>query len=354
MNRFVRLATLCTLPALAAVDAANAVSTTALVEERTVAREYRLDGVVEAVNRGTVSAQTQGEVLEIFFDVDDVVEEGELLIRLKDTAQQARVAQASAQLKSARARLEQAHEEHKRILGLFKKKTVSRSAMDAAEAELKSAQGAQEAAEASLDEAREQLAYTEVKAPYSGIVTARHVEVGEMAQPGVDLITGISLNELRVIVDVPQSVIPAVRELGESRVYVGDRVIEPTKITISPVADAGSNTFMVRLDLPAGKEPLFPGMFVKTGFVIGKKEELVVPKEAVVYRSEVTGVYAVDEEERISFRHVRVGRALGDTLVVLTGLRDGDRVALDPVAAGIGLREQLEARQATAEEKHDG
>ncbi len=315
--------------------------TTAVVEDRSVPREYRLDGVAEAVNRGTISAQTQGEVREILYDVDDVVEEGNLLIRLKNTEHQARV--------------EQAREDHDRVKGLFKKKGVSRSAMDAAEADLKAAQGSQEAAIAGLEQAQEQLEYTQVKAPYSGIVTTRHVEFGEMARPGTALITGISLSDLRVIVDVPQSVIAAVRELGEANVYVGDKAIEPTKITVSPFADAGSNTFMVRLDLPERTEGLFPGMFVKTGFIIGKKDQLVVPKQAVVYRSEVTGVYAVEDEGHVRFRHIRVGRKLGDALVVLSGLEAGDQVALDPVAAGVTLKKQIKAAHgAGGGDKHDG
>ncbi|EXJ16017.1 Efflux transporter, RND family, MFP subunit, AcrA/E family [Imhoffiella purpurea] len=352
-----RRLTLCALGVWLAFDQfalADSELETAVVEQRTVPREYRLDGIVEAVNRGTISAQTQGEVLEIFYDVDDFVEEGSLVIRLKDTAQRARVAQATAQLKAAAARLQQARDDHERISGLFAKKAVSRSAMDGAEAELKTAQANQESASSALDEAREQLAYTRIEAPYRGIVTERHVEVGEIVQPGTPLITGISLSELRVVIDVPQSVIAQVRALSEARVYVGDRAVEPEKITFSPVADAGSNTFMVRLDLPPISQPLFPGMFVKAGLIIGKNDALLVPKQAVVHRSEVTGVYSLRENGDIRFRHIRTGRELGDALVVLTGLAKDDRVALDPVAAGIRLHEQLEQARAAAGEGHDG
>lgn len=325
---------------------------TATVEKRSVPREYRLDGTVEAVNRGTITSQTQGEVLEIHYDVDDVVEKGSLMIRLKDTEQRAQVAQAAAQLKSAAARLEQSRDEHKRVSGLFKKKNASESAMDKAEADLAAAQAQQDAALAGLEQAQEQLAYTTIKAPYSGIVTTRHVEVGELARQGAPLITGISLNELRVLVDVPQSVISAVRELGEANVYVGDTIITPKKITIFPVADAGSNTFIVRLELPEGTEGLFPGMFVKTGFVTGKREQLVVPRDAVVYRSEVTGVYTLDDEGRIRFRQVRVGRQIDDHLVVLSGLSEGERVALDPIAAGVVLKQRLEAARKDGDKHH--
>jgi len=319
------------------------------VEYRTVPREYRLDGIVEAVNRTTVSAQTQGQVEEILYDVQDFVEKNAVIARLKDTEHQARVTQASAELKSATAQLEQARDEHERVKGLHDKKLVSDSAMDSAVAALKGAQARFESAIAGLEQAQEQLEYTQIRAPFSGIVTHRHIEIGEISSPGQPVMSGISLDELRVIVDVPQSVIPAVRQGREVRVYLPDgETMTAEKITVFPFADLGSNTFKVRVELPEGTKALFPGMFVKTGFVTGEKRELVVPEGAVVYRSEVTGVYVVNGEDRVHFRQVRLGRDLGDALVVLAGLTEGERVALDPIAAGVQLKAQA------AGGKHDG
>jgi RND family efflux transporter MFP subunit len=335
-------------PTPAAADLA-----TAPAQFRTVPREYRLDGVVEAINRTTVSAQTQGQVEEIFYDVDDFVEKGDVIARLRDTEHRARVAQAAAELKSASAQLTQARDEYARVEDLYKKKNVSASAMDQAEANLKGAQARLEAAQAGLEQAQEQLGYTKIRAPYSGIVTHRHVEIGEIASPGQPVMSGISLEELRVIVDVPQSVIPAVRGLGEIKVYLPDgTVAEPGRITVFPFADLGSNTFKVRVDLTERAEDLFPGMFVKTGIVTGKKEELTVPAKAVVQRSEVTGVYVVDDAGHIRLRQIRAGRTLGEDVVVLSGLDQGERVALDPIAAGVALKAQAEARQARGEADH--
>ena len=326
---------------------------TAPAEYRTVAREYRLDGVLEAINRTTVSAQTQGQVDEILYDVDDFVDKGDVVVRLRDTEHRARVAQAAAELKSASAQLEQARDEYARVKNLYEKKTASASEMDKAEATLKSAQARLESAQAGLEQAQEQLGYTKIRAPYSGIVTHRHVEIGEIASPGQPVMSGISLEELRVIVDVPQSLIPAVRKQGEIRVYLPDgSIATPGRITVFPFADLGSNTFKVRADLTERTEGLFPGMFVKTGIVTGQKQELTVPKQTVVQRSEVTGVYVVDDDGRIRLRQIRTGRALNGDVVVLSGLDEGERVALDPIAAGVALKAQAEARQAGAGADH--
>ncbi len=336
---------------------------TASAASRNLPREYRLDGIVEAVNRTTVSAQTQGQVQEILYDVDDYVEKNAVLVRLKDTEHRARVTQAAADLKSATAQLQQAREENDRVAGLYQKKNVSDSAMDQATTNLASAQAGMEAATSRLEQAEEQLAYTRIRAPYSGIVTHRHVQLGEIASPGSPVMSGISLDELRVIVDVPQSVIPSVRGGTKpgalARVYLPDgQVIETSAITVFPFADLGSNTFKVRIDLPVGTSQslraLFPGMFVKTGFVVGEKRELTVAKAAVVHRSEVTAVYVVTDDDHVHFRQVRLGQALPDAYVVLAGLAEGEPVALDPIAAGARLKSQAAMRHVGAEgHSHD-
>jgi RND family efflux transporter MFP subunit len=192
-------------------------------------------------------------------------------------------------------------------------------------------------------QATEQFEYTRIKAPYSGIVTQRHVEVGEVASPGQKLMSGISLDQLRVTVDLPQSLIPVIREQEKARVLLpSGEAIETTGLTIFPFADQTSNTFKVRVNLPEGVKGLFPGMFVKTAFVTGVKKELVVPREAVVYRSEVTAVYVVKKDGKVSFRHIRAGHPVnGEMLSVIAGLVPGEAVAVDPVAAAAQMKTQL-------------
>lgn len=322
------------------LDAANLTSET--VAYRAVPREYQLDGVIEAINQATISAQTQGQVKEILFDVDDFVEAGSIIARIKDTEHRARVAQAAAELDSATATLNHAREEFERIKGLFNKQAASESAMDKAIADVKNAQARVEVAAAALEQANEQLAYTQVRAPYAGLVTQRHVQVGEMASPGQPLMTGLSLKQLRVAVDVPQNLIPAIRAGQGVRILLPDnQVVAATGMTVFPFADQGSNTFKVRLNLPANLANLYPGMFVKAGFLTGEKRELAIPKSAVVQRSEVTGTYVI-KEGKVSFRLIRVGRDLGDSLVVLSGLTEGEQVALDPISAGATLKAQAQ------------
>jgi len=332
---------LLTLLAALALPAMGLELETAEAELKEMPRQFRLDGVVEAVNRTTVSAQISGQVEDILFDVDDYVEKGQVLVVLKDTEYQAGVSRAAADLKEAVARLEEARDEHTRTKEVFAKQLVSESAMDRAKAALKSANARFEAAQAGLAQAREQLEYTRVKAPYTGVVTERFVQIGEIAQPGQRLMSGVALDRLRVVVDVPQSLVNRIRQFGKARVQLPENgFVDAETLTVFPFADRDSNTFKVRVELPQGVKGLFPGMFVKTSFVTGVKEELVLPRESVVYRSEVTGVYVVDDSGKIHFRHIRVGHTSPTKVCVLAGIDPGEKVALDPIAAGVELKRQ--------------
>ncbi len=328
---------------------------TAEVTLQSLTREFRLDGVVEAIHKATVSAQTGGTIQEILVDVDDYVEKGEVIIRLKDVSQQAQLKKVLAGEKEAISHLSKAEDEFERIEDVYAKNVVSKAQMDEATHVLSAAKARLESARASLEQAREQLSYTRVKAPYSGIVTERHVETGETVQPGAKLMTGVSLDKLRVNVDVPQGLINKIRLFGKAFVYTDAEIngeqkqIAVEKITIFPIADRASNTFKVRLDLPEGIKGLFPGMFVKASLVTGEKQVLMVAQQSVVHRSEVSAVYVVSGDGTINFRHVRMGNSNGDSRVVLSGLVEGEKVALDPIKAGIISMQQRRQQQSTGQ-----
>lgn len=302
-------------------------------------RERVFDGTVEAVDQATVSAQTSGRVAEIYYDVDDFVEAGAPIMRFTDTEQRAALDAARAALGEAEARAAEAESEFARISAMFENGTVARARFEQAQANRAAAAARLEAANAGLMNAEEQLEYTVVRAPYAGIVSRRHVAVGELVRPGAPLMSGLSLERVRVVVDVPQSMLDPIREIGKAAVYVGERMISAESLTFFPVADAATNTFRVRASLPAGAATLYPGTFVKIGFVIGETERMLVPASALVQRSELTAVYVVGED-LVTLRQIRTGRRYGDRIEVLAGLAAGETVAADPVAAGVYLQER--------------
>ncbi|MDJ0779495.1 MAG: efflux RND transporter periplasmic adaptor subunit [Gammaproteobacteria bacterium] len=315
-----------------------------LVTERVVQPlEYRVDGVVEARRQATLSAQVAGEVEAVYFDVDDFVEQGSLVMKIRDRDYRARAEQARAARAEAEAALREARLEFSRSEDLRKQKLISQAQFDRAEAGLAAAVARAASATAAVAGAEELLGYTVLRAPYSGVVVERHVEPGESVQPGQPIITGYAEGELRVSADVPQSQIDALRRLREVRVIRVETgaSLAVDKITIHPFANPANHSFRVRLDLPSQVPGLYPGMLVKVALAVGQTERLLLPSVALVSRSEVNAVYVADAEGRLSLRQVRPGNRYGEQIEILAGLEAGERVALDPVKAGIEHKRQL-------------
>lgn len=312
---------------------------TATASYELAAIERIFDGTVEAIHQATVSAQTGGRIAELNYDVDNFVEAGSVLVRFTDQEQRAALGQAEAQLVEAKARAIESEEEYKRAQNLQQRGLGSQRDLDRALAARESAVARVAAAESTVEAARQKLDYTTVKAPYAGIVTERHVELGETVTPGQPLLSGLSLEQLRVAVNLPQSVAIEVRRNPIAAVITEEGRVETENITLFPTADPVTNTFRVRLDLPDGQYGLYPGMFVKAAFAIGEAERLLVPARAVLRRSEVTALYVV-KGDSIRLRQVRIGQHFGDRVEILSGLVAGETVALDPVLAGMVAKQE--------------
>jgi len=337
------------LPFTVSVAANKLPFETAKVEQVELPQTINLDAAVEAIHHSTVSAETSGRITEIRFDTDDTVREGQVLLRITSAQQQASLAGARASVREAEVRLNEAETEYQRVEGVYARKLVAKSAMDKATADLKAAKQKLHAAEANLKSASEKLKYTSIRAPFSGVVVRRLVEVGEAVVPGKPVMEGLSLDELRVVAYAPQSTLPYLRNKpGISIVFPQQQhvAISVTDITVSPRADAMNHSYLVRANLPRFTKGVYPGMLVKMDVTLGKQQSLQVPAQAVVHRSELTAVYVVDNG-RVSLRQIRIGRIENGAVEVLAGLSAGETVALDPVRAGIYLKEQRKGEQQT-------
>jgi RND family efflux transporter MFP subunit len=326
-------------PAAAAADVAAL--RTAAVQYREVVQSYSAEGVVEAVKQSTVAAQIAGRVVAVNFDVGDKVRKGQVIVRIDPAevnqayaASQAQIAQAEATLRNAKAQFD-------RTQRLVQQKFMSAAALDKAQADYQAAKAQLAVAEAGGGQAAATRGYATVLAPYSGVVSARHVELGEMAVPGKPLMTGFDPGELRVSASLPQQQLDAVRKLASASVEFPalNKRVQASKVSILPVADAQTHTTQVRLELPPGIEGLYPGMFARAHFAVGRVKKLLIAAVAVVKRSEVAGAYVVGDNGEIHFRQLRLGEAAGgEEVEVLAGVVPGEKIALDPIAALAALK----------------
>jgi len=324
------------LATAAGIAVAAAPLETAPVEFRDVTRSYPAEGVVEAVRQSTVAAQTQGRIVELKVDVGDRVQRGDVIARIDPQEATQVVATAEAEVARAEAALTNARVNLERTKKLVEQKFVSEAALDKAETDFAAAKAQLAAARAGAGQARTGRSYTVIVAPFSGVVATRHVDLGEMAQPGRPLVTLFDPKDLRAVVTVPQARLAEMRSPIEASVELpalGKRV-KARDVTVLPSADARTHTTQVRLDLPDPLDGVYPGMFARGYFALGTAKKLIVPASAVVHRSEVTGAYVVLGSGAIRFRQLRVGETITEVGVeVLAGLAAGEQVALDPVLA---------------------
>ncbi len=309
------------------------------------------DGVVEAVRQADLTAQTAGRVTQVLADVNSSVAAGSVLVRLSAVEQQAGANTARAQLRAAEAQAAEAEQNYRRFAALAGGQYVSRAQVDNARAARDAAAAARDAARAQVAQAAQQADYTVVRAPYAGVVARRLVELGESVAPGQPLMTVYAPGALRIEVQVPQTQADAIRASGTTSILLADgRVVEPRSVTVFPTADAATHSVGVRLELPDIDRAPAPGTTAKVSFprvadpaakVVG---DLRIPASALVQRGELTAAYVVDGQQ-VLLRQVRLGRRDGDAVAVLAGLKPGERVAADPVAA----MQALQARRSAVE-----
>ena len=314
----------------------------AAAEVREVDLTYSAEAVIEAVRQSTVSSQIAGRIVELRFDVGDIVKKGEVIARIDERAATQAVAASEAQVREADAAARNARLNYERSRQLLAQKFISQAALDKAEADSKQAQARLSAMLAGAGQAATERSFATIVAPYSGVVAARHVELGEMAVPGKPLMTGFDPSTLRAVANVPQAQVAAIQASGKARVEVPSlgRWIEVRQLTVVPAADPRTHTTQVRLELPEDARGVYPGVFARAHFTVGRAPRLLVPREAVFQRSEVTGVYVLEDkgagQARPQMRQIRLGTAGDEGAVeVLAGLRPGERVALEPVKAGM-------------------
>lgn len=309
-------------------------------EYREVAQTYSVEGVMEAVRQSTVSAQISGRVKEVNFDVGDTVKKGQVILRIDERETEQALVGSQAQVMQAQAALTQAKASYERSLQLFEQKYISQSGLDKAKADFDMAKAQAAASEAGESQQALARGYASVIAPFSGVVASRLVEVGEMMTIGKPMMVGFDPSQLRVVVNVPQYKLADIGTHPKVSVELTSvkRWVKAAAVSVQPSADSRTHSTQVRITMPAHEKGIYPGMFVRAHFAVGKANKLLIPANSVVRRSEVVGVYVVDEKGDARLRQIRLGETTEDNEVeVLVGLNPGENVALDPIKAGMAV-----------------
>ena len=295
-------------------------------------RMLELDATIEAVNAATVSAQTSGRIVALNYDVNDFVPAGSVLLEITRREQSAVVDVALAEVTRAEATNIEAQLNLQRLQSLFKTGAIAQGQLDQARTAASSGRSAVRTAQANLIRAKEAQGYTIVKAPYEGVVTARHVELGETVVPGQKLYSGFSLAQMRAVTDIPQRYLDRVGADTEFVVTLPDGTTRRSTDTVRfSFADPRSHAFKLRINLDNLDAKLYPGMLVKVAFAAAERELILIPRSALLYPHALSAVYRMSDGKWV-LTQVRTGRYSDDQVEIFAGLGSGDKIARDAYA----------------------
>ena len=303
-------------------------------------------GTVRAAKISQIAGQTPGNILEIRAQEGDRVTSGQVLAVIDDSQQRAAADQATAALaasqkefSSAESALTLAESTLKRYQQLFDKKSVSpqefdevKARADAAAARRDMARAGEAQAEAALAQARTSLGYTQVVAPFAGMITEKKAEAGAFAAPGVPLFTLEATGTYRLEASLDENDIRLARAGASVPVVLdafGGAQITGSVAQIVPAADPASRSFLVKINLPADSR-LRSGLFGRARFPRGTRSAVLVPRTSIVERGQLRGVFAIDPNRIVQLRYVTVGQANGVQVEVLSGLQAGEKIIAAP------------------------
>lgn len=285
-------------------------------------------GKIEAENSANLSTRMMGYVTKIHVKVGQHVGAGQLLVSIKNTDLQAKKAQVDASILQASAGFNNAKKDYDRFVALFKQQSASQKELDDITARYEMAKAGLEGAKQMRNEVMAQFSYSNITAPFSGTVTNTFVKEGDMANPGMPLISVEGASKLQVTAMVSESDITTIKKGMDVKVLVKSSNANLTG-KVSEISGSATNTggqYLVKINLDKVDSSVLSGMFVNVQFPVENSNSvsdaaiLLIPKSALVTQGQLTGVYTIGTGNIAILRWLRLGKTFGNEVEVLSGL----------------------------------
>ena len=282
-------------------------------------------GKIQAVNSANLSTRMMGFVDKIYVNVGDKVSKDQMLLSINNDDLQAKLAQVNASITEATAAYNNAKKDYERFQNLFAENSASQKEMDDMTAHFEIAKARLETANQMKNEVNAQFAYVNIRAPFSGIVTNKFIEAGDMANPGMPLIAVEAPGEFEVMAMVPETEISQVKKGEKVDVTVKslDRSVTGSVTEVSISAKNTGGQYLVKIALDKSDAAILSGMYVTVKFPVEKQvksQVVLIPENAIVESGQLQGVYVVGENNTVLLRWLRLGRTFGNEVEVLSGL----------------------------------
>jgi len=285
-------------------------------------------GSIVPDQRARIASRLMGYIKDMSLQVGQEVKRGEVLFSIDSSDISSQIAQARAAYQQADAALKDAKLDYDRFSKLYKDNTVSKQQFDKIRLQYSVAQENLTAAKSGLDQAKAQLKYANVAAPFDGVVVEKMASEGDLAAPGNPMVVLENRSSLSVQTEVSNELYAVLRSGDEAQVMI-DGKSEPvvgTVYTLVSAANPMTRTHTVKLSIP-NTDNINSGTFARVIFNRGERQTIMVPSSAVIDRSGVEGVFVVNDGKAY-FNMVRTGAEIGDLVEIQSGLNLGERIVV--------------------------
>ncbi|PRZ21670.1 efflux RND transporter periplasmic adaptor subunit [Flavobacterium granuli] len=285
-------------------------------------------GKITAENSATISTRMMGYVTKIPVQLGQKVTAGQLLVSINNTDLLAKKAQVDASILQATAAYTNAKKDYERFVNLFKQQSASQKELDDMTARYEMAKAGLEGARQMRNEIAAQFSYSNITAPFSGVVTNTFVKEGDMANPGMPLLSIEAASKLQVTAMVSENDIASIQKGMPVNILVKS---SNTKLTgkVSELSLSATNTggqYLVKINLDKTDSTVLSGMFVNVQFPVTNKattptnEMVWVPQSALIKQGQLTGIYTIGTGNTAILRWLRTGKNIGNQVEILSGL----------------------------------
>lgn len=285
-------------------------------------------GKIEAENSANLSTRMMGYVTKVHVKVGQKVGAGQLLVSINNTDLQAKKAQVDASILQATAGYNNAKKDYDRFVNLYKQQSASQKELDDITARYEMAKAGLEGAKQMRNEVMAQFSYSNITAPFSGTVTNTFVKEGDMANPGMPLVSVEGASRLQVTAMVSENDIASIKKGMPVKVLVKSSNATLSG-KVSEVSLSATNTggqYLVKVNLDKTDSTVLSGMFVNVQFPVENKTQAVqtdrvlVPESVLVKQGQLTGIYTIGTGNVAILRWLRTGKNFGNQVEVLSGL----------------------------------
>lgn len=291
-------------------------------------------GKIEAENSANISTRMMGYITRIHVKVGQQVKQGQLLLSINSSDLTAKKAQVDASILQATTAYNSARKDYDRFVNLFKEQSASQKELDDITARYEMARAALEGAKQMKKEVMAQFSYSNITAPFSGVITNTFAKEGDMANPGMPLLGMEGSSRLQVSAMVSENQISGISKGMPARVLIKslNREVEGKVSEVSISAKNTGGQYLVKIDLDKIDKSILSGMFVNVQFPVKREaaatessDKVLIPVTALVKQGQLKGVYTIGNANTAILRWVKTGKTSGDQVEVLSGLSSSEQ-----------------------------